>query len=108
MCPQISSIRLYEAVLLMSVSADGASASDAGPPPAKKEDPLADVKDVCLLKCVEIEPWHPDPLNEAFTGGFRVIFSLKERRGLRTASKAVLLTQTLVPLQQLLSALIAD
>jgi len=69
-------------------------------------DPLQPaVKDACLLKFMD-----PPPLNEeVFMEGFRVIFSLKERRGLRTASTAVLLTQTLVPLPSLLlSGLIVE
>jgi len=62
--------------------------------------------DVCLLygaEAIDIEPLNEDPpLKEAFNGGFRDNFSLKERRGFRTVSKADFLTQTLVPLLALL------
>lgn len=75
--------------------------NDATDPP-----PPIDVRDACLLygaEAIDIEPLNEDPpLKEAFSGGFRDIFSLKERRGRRTASNADFLTHTFVPLLLLL------
>ena len=73
-------------------------ATETPPPTDRMEDCLANG-----AEAIDIEPLNEDPpFKDVFNDGFRDILSLKESRGLRTASMAGFLTHTLVILLLLL------